>query len=77
MNTLFSRLLPHALWTIGIGVIVLAVVTFGHHGVPYQDPTPEQVAARKAWSLFGSFLFLTGILWVATRHLRNRTQSPD
>lgn len=79
MIDLIKRLLPHLLWVAGIGLIVLAVLSFGHHGVPYQDPTPEQTATREAglsafnWtSLFGSFLFLLGVIWAATRSLKNR-----
>ena len=74
-----KRFLPHLLWICGIGVIVAAVIFFGHHGVPYQDATPEQEASREAGlanfrrvSLLGSALFVTGILWVATRSVRDR-----
>ena len=81
MNPSIKRLPPHLLWMAGIGIMVGSVVIFGHHGIPYQDATPGQIAEQKAglaafsrWSLIGSFLFLTGIIWASSRFLKNRDQ---
>jgi len=79
-----KHFLPHLLWIAGLGIIVLAVILFGHHGVPYPDPTPEQEAARKAGlttfnltALGGSLLFVIGILWAAFRSVQNRNRTQE
>jgi hypothetical protein len=72
-----KRFIPHLLWLVGLGLLLVAAGKGSGAALPYQDPTPELLAVQrgqlqmaKVLASSGGGLMVAGVVWIIGRRSR-------